>query len=300
MALKNQDTTPLGNRLNLLMDENGFGSPRELAKEFYGKNLVHVNSRSKDEHPDSSGDSDSLSFDDKYAPGKAIDSIEKKIVRHINHGKITDNSGDYINAYCSALNCSADYLLGITDIKSPDMEIRRICEITGLSEQAVKNLRDSLNEIGTSLLFHDFWSELLGSESFYELASEWNTANSEYFGMFDCLAIMNAIGDVLKDEDPTSFHYIQISEYAKTASKEADHHSVSYTGTLYKISTMIMTMLSERLEQNNEEYYENRYEEERKLYQKMVDKLKQGSSPKNDDDDFKFHKNSLPRFSKQK
>ena len=37
---------------------------------------------------------------------------------------------------------STDYLLGLSgDIKTTDIEIRRICEITGLSEKAIRNLQ---------------------------------------------------------------------------------------------------------------------------------------------------------------
>lgn len=37
-------------------------------------------------------------------------------------------------------NVSADYLLGLTDIKTPDTDIQTICEKTGLSEEAVNHL----------------------------------------------------------------------------------------------------------------------------------------------------------------
>ena len=37
-------------------------------------------------------------------------------------------------------NVSADYLLGLTDVKTPDMTVKQICELTGLSESAVDML----------------------------------------------------------------------------------------------------------------------------------------------------------------
>ena len=37
-------------------------------------------------------------------------------------------------------NCSLDYLIGLSDVKSPDAEIQSVCEYTGLSQNAVKTL----------------------------------------------------------------------------------------------------------------------------------------------------------------
>lgn len=40
---------------------------------------------------------------------------------------------------------STDYLLGLTDVKTPDIDIRAICEKTGLSEEAIQNIFDARN-----------------------------------------------------------------------------------------------------------------------------------------------------------
>ena len=74
-----------------------------------------------------------------------------------------------------ALNVSTDYLVGLTDIKSQSVEIKQICEYTGLSEQSVvilSSFRDSsilepLNtvfdsgSVGTSFLvnLYDVYTE---------------------------------------------------------------------------------------------------------------------------------------------
>ena len=46
----------------------------------------------------------------------------------------------------SYLNTTADYLLGITDVKVPNLDTRSISEKTGLSEEAIQKLKDHLNE----------------------------------------------------------------------------------------------------------------------------------------------------------
>ena len=70
---------------------------------------------------------------------------------------VTDNTVSY---YCSGtrlpntsqikiiadfLDCSADYLLGLTDTVTTDKDIRFICDYTGLNEKSVKTL-NALNE----------------------------------------------------------------------------------------------------------------------------------------------------------
>lgn len=52
-------------------------------------------------------------------------------------------------------NVSADWLLGLTDISTKDMDVRTICEFTGLSDQAILKLHD-LKEMRYISLFISF------------------------------------------------------------------------------------------------------------------------------------------------
>ena len=45
-----------------------------------------------------------------------------------------------LTAICKALDVSADYLLGLTDQKTQNITLRRVCEVTGFSEASVKAL----------------------------------------------------------------------------------------------------------------------------------------------------------------
>ena len=133
MALKNRDDlSELGNRLYLLMDrynlsvpdDKKIDTPKKLATALYEAGLVEVKNR---ENFNS----------DEINKNNAIGSIEKKIVRHINTGKISDKNGDYLpayakffNAYAKFFKCSSDYILGLTDIISDNIEVRQICQAT--------------------------------------------------------------------------------------------------------------------------------------------------------------------------
>lgn len=136
MALKNQEgISEFGKRLYLMMeryndaadDAKKVSSPKDLAIAFYSDGLVHVNTRENFNDPSR----------DKW---NAINSIEKKIVRHIKTGVISDKQGEYLLAYAKFFDCSTDYLLGLTPIVSSDIEVRRICELLGLSEAVVIEL----------------------------------------------------------------------------------------------------------------------------------------------------------------
>lgn len=51
-----------------------------------------------------------------------------------------------LRTICECCSVSADYLLGLSDIKSPEMDMQAICMETGLSEPAVSYLR-TLNTV---------------------------------------------------------------------------------------------------------------------------------------------------------
>jgi transcriptional regulator with XRE-family HTH domain len=47
---------------------------------------------------------------------------------------------EILGKICTYYGVSADWLLGLSDVRNPDIEMQAICEYTGLSEQSVKKL----------------------------------------------------------------------------------------------------------------------------------------------------------------
>ncbi|MBQ6317573.1 MAG: helix-turn-helix transcriptional regulator [Oscillospiraceae bacterium] len=43
--------------------------------------------------------------------------------------------------------CSLDYLIGLSDVRSPDADLQTVCDYTGLSEKAVSHLHASAEEV---------------------------------------------------------------------------------------------------------------------------------------------------------
>lgn len=59
-------------------------------------------------------------------------------------------------------NVSADYLLGLSDVKSTEQDIKIACEVTELSEKAALNIKKI-----TSEFFHKEATEIFESNAFY-------------------------------------------------------------------------------------------------------------------------------------
>lgn len=161
MAIRNDNNlSPFGQRLLGLMFEKNCDTPKSLAKKLLEANLVTVNARGKDK------------FKKK---DNAIGSIEKKIRNHLKADDATCLQGEFVNAYCKYFGCSADFLFGFTDIRTPDVQIREICKITGLSEEAVNCLKNhkQVNSNGDGFSFASWWSELLNEDNFSAIPMSW-------------------------------------------------------------------------------------------------------------------------------
>ncbi len=161
MAIKNDgDLSLFGQKLLGLMMEKNCDTPKALAKNLLEAKLVSVKTRGKD------------AFKNKE---NAIGSIEKKIRIHLHSADAKCLQGEFVNAYCEYFGCSADFLFGYTDIRTPNVQIREICEITGLSEEAVNCLKDNKQDINEDNAFSctSWWSELLNGDSFYAIPMAW-------------------------------------------------------------------------------------------------------------------------------
>lgn len=133
-----------------------------------------------------------------------VSSIEKTIQRHLGFESTDKESlpdtlhAPHVKAYCDFFNCSADYLLGKTDVRSSDIEIRQICDRLGLTEEAVNAIikmtgkktaiptvwmmpeesRAILSKILTAVKFKDFIPNIKSLDEAYNETKEkelWDT-----------------------------------------------------------------------------------------------------------------------------
>ena len=166
MSIKNDEgLSEFGQKLMRLMIEKECDTPKALAIKLLESKLVTVKTRGED------------IFKNEI---NAIGSIEKKIRNHLHSENASCLQGEFVNAYCKFFGCSADYLFGYTEVRSPDIDIRGICEKTGLSQKAVERLVQS-NSNKMTIHYNHGWSRILESSLYTGIIDNWQMAGEQAF-----------------------------------------------------------------------------------------------------------------------
>ena len=91
---------------------------------------------------------------------------------------------EHIIMLCKALNVSADYLLGLSEIESLDPDVKACYHYTGLSETALYTLHNYESEISATLSklieYHEFWHLLCDISNYGCTSDKWVNGNYEY------------------------------------------------------------------------------------------------------------------------
>lgn len=275
MAFINKNNvSELGYRIQTLIRKHNEDSSdyriyslKDLATAFYDLQLVHVNTRENFNDP-------------QRDRNNAISSIEKKIERHVNSGIITDKSGEYIMAYVRFFDCSADYLLGLTPVISKDIQIRRICERTGLSEKSVLNLIENAPARGDNDVFSytGWWSDLLSSDLFERLPRIWMTLSANYHELYLLEAKIQAIDDAMEkmtDIDPVCREQTLAKEFTLKywepkveGALEGSRHKL-----LNELNSFLENKAMDTAKQGSVSMYEQTYNEELKVWKAIREQL---------------------------
>lgn len=221
--IKKQDHNDMSlfkNRLWSLMGEE-YDSPKQLAKDLYDAGLVKV--KQKD------------NFNDKRVDkNNAYGSIEKKIRKHCNSDTPCEVQGEFILAYSQFFGCSADYLLGFTDIRTNNMDIRQICEKTKLSEESVRRIIDSPTQTV-------WWSKLFETPLFIDLPTGWLHMLQElhicHVKLKDTKPEKEIIDELKKTGDLSQMNLIMHPAFK--ADVDAETAYSAYYGRLAKINAQV-------------------------------------------------------------
>ena len=141
-------------------------------------------------------------------------------------------TADKLRQIAEYFGVSADYLLGLTDIKSTDTEIQAVCDYTGLKETAVHCLHQYLNSETSAFddKCFDILNELLDEGSpLYEIinsaAISRHLIPSEISQINNCIDLLNESGS----EDNEKF------EQERKRFIEQMYHSFYRTGTNIRV-----------------------------------------------------------------
>jgi hypothetical protein len=219
------------------MEKKNISTAKELATALYEAGLVAVKQKPNDNS-------------DEVNKANAIGSVEKKIQAHLNADKADRLQGEYVVAYCEFFGCSADYLFGQTEIVSGNDDVRHFCEITGLSEKAVKRLIEDLPD-EAKVELTQWWSEVLESNLFYGLPIEWHRMCYELGQYCTAQNQMKKINATSKKMDASdTFVETWRSMMEENYLKEAEPHAGAY---FLHLNNIIRNM-TEFLETGAEEY----------------------------------------------
>ena len=230
-SINHDDEKIFYNRLWKLMEDRNLSTARELAQALYAEEIVPVDSASEDE----------ISI---------IGSMTRRIQEHLNLEGTDKLQGRYVKAYCDFFGCSADYLFGLSSIKSENPDVIRFCEATGLSEKSVRRLIEDLPEdIKRDLV--GFWSNVLESNLFYEVPLEFHQMCYE-LGQYriaqDQIKAINMAAKKMDNSDTfvDTWRAMMESNYLK----EAQPHEGSYHMHLNELLVNVTACLENWVDEN--------------------------------------------------
>ena len=182
-SINHDDEKIFYNRLWKLMEDRNLSTARELAQALYAEEIVPVDSASEDE----------ISI---------IGSMTRRIQEHLNLEGTDKLQGRYVKAYCDFFGCSADYLFGLSSIKSENPDVIRFCEATGLSEKSVRRLIEDLPEdIKRDLV--GFWSNVLETSVYKGYKQDKIEMRGDRAEMSDFPLYLNTVAGGLDCRDQT-------------------------------------------------------------------------------------------------
>ena len=272
------------NRLFKLMESNGYDTSGKLAEALYDNGLIVHKSRVKEP----------LTEDEKRE--YAIKCTEKKINVHLNANTPQKVQSEFISAHCKLFSCSADYLFGFTRIKSSDINVRKLCVSLGISEKAAENMTCYGGSPELSYLYNSFWSSIIETDSYCEFPDAFSRAYREAVETISAQEAIEALVDVLKDEDPKDIAYNLLAARQKTYEGVERTHYSSFYGMLYKItkdfSDVIEAIVEKKTIKNNDRQKElDNWR--RQLKMELAAMKGEGKSIYRQDGEFHFNKHPI-------
>ena len=189
----------------------------------------------------------------KKNPDDPLKNIMKNIQIHLNTEDAYEVNSRYMYAYSTIFDCSYDYLYGRSEIMTADLDVRDICNKTGLSEKAVVNLverhQDEIESSGFSVI--EWWSELLYDIPFTAIPMAFMAYASRLVELHDIDKKIDACEKAVKDvsvDDPI-IKYLMGGDNQKTLKHIRRDKEDSILGAHHKMVSCVADLLNQYAEQ---------------------------------------------------
>lgn len=177
----------------------------------------------------------------------------KNIQIHLNTEDAYEVNSRYMYAYSTIFDCSYDYLYGRSEIMTADLDVRDICNKTGLSEKAVVNLverhQDEIESSGFSVI--EWWSELLYDIPFTAIPMAFMAYASRLVELHDIDKKIEACEKAVKDVsmDVTIMKCLMDDDNQKTLKHIRRDKEDSILGAHHKMVSCVADLLNQYAEQ---------------------------------------------------
>lgn len=171
---------------------------------------------------------------------------------------------DVLYLLAKYFNVTTDYLLGLSDVKTTDPELKNVCNYTGLNENTIAFFRYSrYTELSLFIefLIFELFSTDIECLKFYDGYLMNDSINSEY--ILNCIDISNRIEEIeeelnkaeerVSETNADDEEYFDAEEDLRTAQKELSKAKINLNGNKYYISKRFNEILDKYLEQKEYE-----------------------------------------------
>jgi len=270
MAISNipiEELPDFGRRLMTLAREHDLGTPALLAEALYENSydLVEPGNRTNKYG--------------KKVKDKAHDiaAIKRMVQKHFNADSATQVQSQYLLAYSQLFQCSTDFLFGMTDVKSNNLDIREITEKLGLQEESVINLMTNATADEEAQSINSVWDSVLGSDYYNNIARELIFYSKEcltYKDLEENIKAKEKASESLEDQFAESLLQCKIGTLVNYMNIQKDKCSGAYLRLIRAIDKWIDEyrdkLTIEDHAEIRKEYYENEMKKwklvERELY----------------------------------
>jgi len=117
--------------------------------------------------------------------------VSRMRVSHYEVGRNVPDS-DFVIKAAKYFNVSADYILGLSDVKNTDTDLQAICKELNLSEKAVENLRNTKEKAVDLMLGSDEWNNFIDGVAQF-LRSNENTEYQKFLATQRFLKLLDSV-----------------------------------------------------------------------------------------------------------